>query len=92
MDIVNLFGEAIQLPPDLCLVPQHGGWRQRPDAIRAADYLASELHQFPELDVIYKATYDRAKGIDRPDLIYLSLLCTWFRSYTECRLVGTKGA
>jgi hypothetical protein len=33
--------------------------------------LASEYHQFPDLGVIYKATYDRARELNRPDLIYL---------------------
>jgi hypothetical protein len=36
--------------------------------------LASEYHQFPDLGVIYKATYDRAKEMHRPDLIDLSNL------------------
>ena len=33
--------------------------------------LASEYHQFPDLGTIYATTYQRAKEMNRPDLIYL---------------------
>ncbi|MGB9198248.1 MAG: SGNH/GDSL hydrolase family protein [Terriglobales bacterium] len=70
MDIVNLLAKQYNFRPVFAWYPNMAvGHKDLTPYERQV--LASEYHQFPELDVIYKATYDRAKAMNRPDLIYL---------------------
>ncbi|MGA8300755.1 MAG: SGNH/GDSL hydrolase family protein [Terriglobales bacterium] len=70
MDIVNLLAKQYNFRPIFAWYPNMAVGHKDLTPYEQ-QVLASEYHQFPELDVIYKATYDRAKAMNRPDLIYL---------------------
>lgn len=73
MDIVNLLAKQYNFRPVFAWYPNMAVGHKELTSYEQ-QVLASEYHQFPDLGVIYKATYDRAKEMHRPDLIDLSNL------------------
>ena len=70
MDIVNLLARQYHFRPVFAWYPNMAVGHKELTSYEQ-QVLASEYHQFPDLGVIYKATYDQAKAMNRPDLIYL---------------------
>ena len=71
MDIVNLLAKQHNFKPVFAWYPNMAVGHKELTSYEQ-QVLASEYHQFPDLGLIYKATYDRAKEMNRPDLIDLS--------------------
>ena len=70
MDFVNLMAKQYNFRPVFAWYPNMAVGHKELTSYEQ-QVLASEYHQFPDLGVIYKATYDRAREMKRPDLIYL---------------------
>jgi hypothetical protein len=70
MDFVNLLAKQYNFRPVFAWYPNMAVGNKQLTPYEE-QVLASEYHQFPDLGVIYKATYDRARALNRPDLIYL---------------------
>ncbi|MFZ3343006.1 MAG: hypothetical protein WA213_19150, partial [Terriglobales bacterium] len=70
MDFVNLMAKQYNFRPVFAWYPNMAVGHKELTPYEQ-QVLASEYHQFPDLGVIYKATYDRARELNRPDLIYL---------------------
>jgi hypothetical protein len=71
MDIVNLLAKQYNFRPVFAWYPNMAVGHKELTSYEQ-QVLASEYHQFPDLGVIYKATYDRAREMNRPDLIDLA--------------------
>ena len=71
MDIVNLLARQYNFRPVFAWYPNMAVGHKELTSYEQ-QVLASEYHQFPDLGVIYKATYDKAKEMNRPDLIDLA--------------------
>jgi hypothetical protein len=71
MDIVNLLAKQYSFRPVFAWYPNMAVGHKELTSYEQ-QVLASEYHQFPDLGVIYKATYDRAREMNRPDLIDLA--------------------
>ena len=71
MDIVNLLAKHYDFRPIFAWYPNMAVGHKELTSYEQ-QVLASEYHQFPDLGVIYKATYDRAREMNRPDLIDLA--------------------
>src|SRR6202142_4778266 len=70
MGFVNLMAKQYNFRPVFAWYPNMAAGHKELTSYEQ-QVLASEYHQFPDLGVIYKATYDRARELNRPDLIYL---------------------
>ncbi len=71
MDIVNLLAKQYNFRPVFAWYPNMAVGHKELTSYEQ-QVLASEYHQFPDLGVIYKATYDRAREMNRADLIDLA--------------------
>jgi hypothetical protein len=70
MDIVNLLAKQYNFRPLFVWYPNMAVGHKLLTPYEQ-QVLESEYRQFPGLGVIYKATYDRARELNRPDLINL---------------------
>lgn len=70
MDIVNLLAKQYHFRPIFAWYPNMAVGHKELTPYEQ-QVLASEYHQFPDLGTIYAGTYQRAKEMNRPDLIYL---------------------
>ncbi len=70
MDFVNLLAKQYNFRPVFAWYPNMAVGHKELTPYEQ-QVLASEYHQFPDLGMIYKATYDQAREMNRPDLIYL---------------------
>ena len=70
MDFVNLMAKQYNFRPVFAWYPNMAVGHKELTPYEQ-QVLTSEYHQFPDLGVIYKATYDQARELRRPDLIYL---------------------
>ena len=75
MDIVNLLAKQYDFRPVFAWYPNMAVGHKELTSYEQ-QVLASEYHQFPDLGVIYKATYDQAREMNRPDLIDLATCST----------------
>ena len=70
MEFVNLMGKQYHFQPVFAWYPNMAVGHKELTSYEQ-QVLASEYHQFPGLDLIYKVAYDKARDLHRPDLIYL---------------------